>query len=67
MGKFFGEITDEEIDAIEGLKIHFGTNSASEVIRRSISQSSLNRRYTNEKGDLLVERDGKRFVIPNRS
>lgn len=56
-----------EIKALEQLKNHFDTTSVSETIRRSISQSSLLKRYSNEDGDLLVERDGKRYLIPSRS
>jgi len=60
-------LTEAEIKALEQLKSHFDTPSVSETIRRSISQSSLLKRYSNEDGDLLVERDGKRYIIPSRS
>lgn len=59
-------LTDAEVDALKNLRGHFDTQSVSETIRRSIAQSSLLKRYSDEEGDLLVERDGKKFVIPSR-
>jgi len=59
-------LTDAEVDALQNLRKHFDTQSVSETIRRSIAQSSLLKRYSDEEGDLLIERDGKKFVIPSR-
>lgn len=59
-------LTESEIRALDQLKEHFDTPSISETIRRSISQSSLLKRYSDEEGDLVVERDGKHYVIPSR-
>lgn len=59
-------LTNTEVEALEKLKVHFDTPSVSETIRRSISQSSVLKRYSDEEGDLVVERDGRRYVIPSR-
>jgi len=59
-------LTDAEVHALRNLREHFDTQSVSETIRRSIAQSSLLKRYSDEEGDLVVEREGKKFVIPSR-
>ncbi|MEP3048004.1 MAG: hypothetical protein ABJL55_19700 [Roseibium sp.] len=59
-------LSKADLDVLEKLKEHYGTGSVSETIRRSISQSSLLKRYSDEDGDLVVERNGKRYVIPSR-
>lgn len=60
-------LTKSEIDLLEKLKEHFDANSLSDTVRRSISQSSLLKRYSDEQGDLIVEKDGKKYVIPSRA
>lgn len=59
-------LTDDDIAELKRLRKFYGTKSVSETIRRSIAQSSLLKRYSDESGDLIVERNGKSYVIPSR-
>lgn len=58
-------LSDAKVALLEKLKEHFDATSVSDTIRRSISQSSLLKRYSDEQGDLIVEKDGKKYVIPS--
>lgn len=59
-------LTESDLELLEQLKEHFDASSLNDAIRRSIAQSSLLKRYSDENGDLVVLRDKDKFIVPAR-
>lgn len=59
-------LTETDLELLEQLKEHFDASSLNDAIRRSIAQSSLLKRYSDENGELVVLKDKDKFIVPAR-
>lgn len=59
-------LTEADLKMLEELKEYFDASSLNDAIRRSVAQSSLLKRYSDENGDLVVLKDRDKFVFPSK-
>ncbi|UWR10959.1 hypothetical protein [Sulfitobacter mediterraneus] len=60
-------LSDEDIKLLEQLKQFFGSKSYSEVLKRSLVQTSHLSKFVDENGNIKVKTpDGETLLVPKR-
>lgn len=60
-------LSDADLKALKDLMEHFETDSASDVLRRSLAQTSNLAKFTDDNGNLRIKTaDGDTLLLPKR-